>query len=392
LKKDWKYIFYVAAIIGLFAFVQLTRAKQYDWTVTYGHKDENPFGTSALNILLSNSKTINNSYKTLYELKDSLSNAQSIFIIGTTLNIEKEDTKVLLRHVNEGGTALLAFDYFSGSLSDTLGVSVYDNLFKDKGLFSRDDTATLHFVTPQYDSTKSFPYKRDNIHNYFGRVDSVKANVIAKNEIGQPVMVRIQKGKGNLFLSCTPMVFTNIHLLSKENNEFASGMLSYLSTNQLLRTQYYHLGRMESQTPLRYILTNEPLRWAYYISILSLLLFIVFEAKRRQRIIPIVKPLSNTTLEFVSTIGNLYYQKGDHKNIAEKKINYFLDQLRKQYYLNTSHRNLEFIELLALKSGHPKNKVNSLIQTINTILESVQISPQDLEVLNKRIEQFWKKK
>jgi hypothetical protein len=31
-------------------------------------------------------------------------------------------------------------------------------------------------------------------------------------------------------------------------------------------TEYYHLGRMESTTPLRFILTNEPLRWGYYIT------------------------------------------------------------------------------------------------------------------------------
>jgi hypothetical protein len=301
LKKDWKYILYVALVIGLFLLVQLTRPKQYNWAVTYGHEDKNPFGTSALNILLkSAAKNTLNSYKTLYELKDSLTTQQSLFIIASSMSAGKEDVDVLLKHINEGGTALIVADYFSGALSDTLGIFCYDNLFKDKELFSRDDTATLHFVNPHFDTLKSFPYRRDNIHNYFGRIDSVKASVIAKNEIGQPVMVRVQHGKGNLFLSCTPMIFTNIHLLSKENNEFVSGVLSFLPTNKILRTQYYHIGRMESSTPLRYILSNEPLRWAYYISIISVLLFIVFEAKRRQRIIPIIKPLGNTTLEFIS--------------------------------------------------------------------------------------------
>ena len=71
MRKDWKYILYLALIIGIFVIAQMSRAKQYDWTITFSHEDKNPFGTKALNDLLE-TKGINlkNSYKTLYELKD----------------------------------------------------------------------------------------------------------------------------------------------------------------------------------------------------------------------------------------------------------------------------------------------------------------------------------
>jgi hypothetical protein len=373
--------------------VQLTRPKQYNWSVTYSHEDKNPFGTSALDVLLESiSRKAIHSYKTLYELKDSLKIQRPLFILASSFNAEKEDTKVLLNYLNKGGTALIVADYFSGALADSLGISCYDNLFKDKALFLRDDTATLHFVNPHFDTLKSFPYRRDNIHNYFGKIDSVKASVIAKNEIGQPVMVHIGYGSGNLYLACTPMVFTNIHLLSKENHEFASNLLSFLPAKEMLRTQYYHLGRLEATTPLRFILTNPSLRWAYYISLTAILLFIVFEAKRRQRIIPIIKPLANTTLEFATTIGNLYFQKGDHKNMAEKKIAFFFDQVRNYYFLNPHHHSEGFADILSKKSGHPIDQVKKLLQQINYINTSSTITADSLTSLNKSIEQFWKKK
>ena len=393
MRKDWKYILYLALIIGIFVIAQMSRAKQYDWTITFSHEDKNPFGTKALNDLLETEGiNLKNSYKTLYELKDSLRPSQAVVIIASSMRDGKEDIDVLLNHVAKGGEALIAADYFSGKLSDSLGISCYDNLFKDKELFMHNDTATLHFVNPHLDTAKTFPYRRDNIHNYFGRIDSVKAAVIVKNEIGQTVMVRINHGKGRLFLLCAPMIFTNIHLLSKENHEFAAGILSFLTSKEILRTEFYHLGRMEAGSPLRFILNNEPLRWAYYISMVALLLFMIFEAKRRQRIIPVIKPFTNSTLEFVSTIGNLYYQKSDHKNIGEKKIQFFFDQVRSQYNLNANQPTENFAELLARKSGNPVDETRTLLKVIGHVFGSNQLSAEELKRLNRSIEKFWKKK
>jgi hypothetical protein len=149
---------------------------------------------------------------------------------------------------------------------------------------------------------------------------------------------------------------------------------------------------MEVATPLRFILTNEPLRWAYYISIITLLLFMLFEAKRKQRIIPIIKPLTNTTLEFIATIGNLYYQRGDHKNIAEKKIQFFFDQVRAHYLMNVQQRDEGFVAVLAKKSGTPEKTVRDLISIINHVLTKEKITAGELTDLNRSIEKFQLKK
>jgi hypothetical protein len=188
------------------------------------------------------------------------------------------------------------------------------------------------------------------------------------------------------------MIFTNIYLLNEQNHQFVSSLLSYLPKNTTRWTEYYHLGRMEAATPLRFILTTEPLRWAYYISIIALLVFIIFEAKRKQRIIPIIKPLANTSLEFVATIGNLYYERGDHKNIAEKKIQFLFDQIRTQYLLNLHDPNEGLVFVLAKKSGVPEQTVRELITLINQVTAKEKISADELTNLNKAIEKFQLKK
>jgi hypothetical protein len=394
-RKDWKYIVYLTLVVGLFVLVKLSERKQADWTITFAPGDKEPYGTYAFNQLAPiafSTIRFQNSYKTIYELKDSLSEKSSFISISTSLRVEKEDTEALFTFVEKGGTALISAHHFSGRFADTLGLSTRDNGFANANILLPADSSSLHFTNTHFDSTQLFNYRRDNIHYYFSRLDSIKGTVIFRNEQNQPVTIRIAKGKGQLILNCTPMAFTNIYLLYGENHQLISNTLSYLKGGDVWRTQYYHLGRMEAGTPLRFILTTEPLRWAYYLVVLALLFFILFEAKRKQRIIPVITPFSNSTLEFVSVIGNLYFQKGDHKNIAEKKIQFFLEKVRTQYFLTTTQRDENFTLQLARKSGNNEETTRGLVKIINEILSTEQISKEKLTALNQGLESFNKSK
>ncbi len=391
MRKDWKYVLYISLAFGLFVILKLLSPKQYNWTITFEHDDKNPYGAFAFSELLPGlfpAADISHSYKTLYEIKDSLKQSDNIVVISSNFSADKEDSKVLLQHVANGGSAFISAQHFWGHFSDTLGLTTSDYFFKSDGGFARQDTAILKFSSTHLDSLKEFTYRRDNIHNYFNHFDTTRTTVIAKNDKNRPVTIRMKWGKGNLILNSTPLVFTNIYLLAQQNHEFVSTTLSFLPVSKVIWTAYYHLGRMESKTPLRFILTSEPLSWAYYITVFTLLLFMVFEMKRRQRIIPIIKPLANTTLEFVSTIGNLYFQSAEHKNVAEKKVNFFMDQIRSKYWLDTSRLDDTFINILTRKTGRTQEEVRSLVNMIIAIRSKEQISPDELIELNKKLEKF----
>ena len=391
MRKDWKYILYISLAFGLFVGVKLLSPKQYNWSITFAHNDKNPFGAYAYNELLPGifpGRTISHSYKTLYELKDSLAAGDNIVIVSSIFNADKEDTKTLLHHVERGGSVFISAEYFRGHFADSIRVSTYDYFFKIGRIFNNNDSSYLKFANIKLDTLKEFYYRRNNIHNYFNKFDTTRTSIVAKNDYGYPVTIRIAVGKGNLILNSTPLVFTNIYLLSDNNHEFAAGILSFLAPEDVTWTEFYHLGRMEASTPIRFILANEPLRWAYYITILSILTFMLFELKRRQRIIPVIKPLANSTLDFVSTIGNLYFQSGDHKNIAEKKIQFFMDQLRTKYLLNTTVLNEAFIKALSKKTGKNEMETNDLIRTVSIVRSKERISAEELIDLNNKMEKF----
>jgi hypothetical protein len=117
------------------------------------------------------------------------------------------------------------------------------------------------------------------------------------------------------------------------------------------------------------------------------LVFIVFEARRKQRAIPIIKPLANASLEFAGTIGTLYFQRGDHKNIAEKRIHFFYDYVRTHFFL--SGREIDFVDKLSLKALKPLVEVEALVNSIIACQQANSISVSQLTDLNKKIESFY---
>jgi hypothetical protein len=393
LRKDWKYIVYIGLAIALYAAVNLMAPKQFNWTVTLAHDDKDPYGTFVFNELLPSifkAHEITLSNQTIYELKDSLKHSKNLVIISSSFSGDKPDSDVLLEQVSNGANVFISASYFWGHFSDTLQVSTYDYAFttEDGAILHQKDTSHLKFASVSLDTTQHFNFKIGDIPNYFQKFDTTRTTVIARNVYNQPVTIRVNYGKGNFILNCTPLALTNVYMLYENNSKFISSTLSYLPQRDVIWTEYYQLGRRESNSPLRFILTNESLSWAYYLTIGSIIIFMIFEAKRKQRIIPVLRPPANTSLEFVSTIGNLYYQHGDHKNMAEKKVNYLLDQIRSRYFLRTNEINDDFISQLASKSGNSKDEVLMLFNTINYISSSTIISPGQLVDLNEKIERF----
>ena len=117
----------------------------------------------------------------------------------------------------------------------------------------------------------------------------------------------------------------------------------------------------------------------------------IFKGRRDQRIIPVIKPLANTTLEFINTVGNLYYKQSNHKNIADKKIMYFMDYVRAKYSLRTLNLNDELISQLSEKSYVDKSEINKMIELINVVSISETIKQATLIELNNLIENFYTK-
>jgi len=176
----------------------------------------------------------------------------------------------------------------------------------------------------------------------------------------------------------------------KNNADYVANALSYLKVRDLFWDNYKKSGRIVIDSPMRFVLNQESLKWAYYLGLTGLLLFVIFKAKREQLIIPVINPLENSSIEFAKTVGGLYYEHKDYTDLISKKINFFLEHIRSHYYLNTETINEKTATDLSAKSGKPLSETQDIIDLIIHLKSKIHHNEQDVIALNKKLNQFKK--
>ena len=178
--------------------------------------------------------------------------------------------------------------------------------------------------------------------------------------------------------------------MQEQGAKYSAIALSNLkNSGEIIWDEYYSQGKEGETSFMRVFLANFSLRAATYIAFFGLLIFALFEVKRRQRIIPVIEPLENTSVEFARTVGQVYYEQRNNSNIAQKKVSYFLDHIRASYFLKTTTLDDEFVNALSQKSGAAHELVRSLVAKIITVKAGGKVSDQELIALNQHIEQFY---
>ncbi len=404
-----KYMFILASCFVLLTLTEYLAPKEVDWKVTFSKEDKIPYGNFILRQLLPSQfpgQPITDNYQTFYELatadreSDTLALPKNYLFINDTFAPDSLETQALLSYAYSGSSVFIAANQFYGLLADTLQLTVLDNFYlKNKGLVNEViDSLGINLVNPKLRSAKAHYYKRGTIPQYFAGADSAVI-VLGTNELNAANYIRIPYGEGDFFLHCNPLAFTNYNMLRENNAEYIAKSLSYLPLQPVVWDEYYKVGRQESVSRFRFLLGNEALAWAWRLLLGTILLFVVFATKRKQRIIPIVRPALNTTLEFARTIGRLYYLHGDHRDLARKKTAFFMEFLRTHYYLSTSGiypfgpdtttQLADFTERVAAKTNVPMPQVNALFTAMLAVEREPQLSEDKLIQLNQLIEHFY---
>ena len=404
-KGNKKYLFFLTLCFGGLIFLQIAAPKPINWNLSYTKKDKIPFGTSAVYDALPRlfpNQLINDEKLPLYNSLNGRGFQNSNYIIiNQVFEPDKLDSRELLDYVKKGNSAFIAANYFSGHFADTLKIKT-DNFFDVGSTFQNDsaavkniymsnDSVKINFVSPSLKNKKNYAYAKGIDNTYFKSFDTLKATVLGLNSAKKINFVKIKWGKGEFFISTVPEVFSNYLFVNKDNYDYPYKALSYLPVQHIFWDEYYKVGNVVNDNPLRVLFNNPALSTAYYLLLVSLLLFMIVGIKRRQRIIPVIVPLRNTTLDFVDIVGTLYFQTGNHKNIADKKITYFLEYIRNAFQVKTNIYDDAFINRITNLSGIEREKVHDLFYYFVDINIKSSVTQQELLKLNKMIEDFYAK-
>jgi hypothetical protein len=370
---------------------------------SFNKKDKKPFGANIAYRQLEAmypDYTIRNRKQDFIKTWKNISDTASLYVcIAPVLYVNEEEVDAMMEFIDAGNDLFISAAYIDPLLLKKIQCNeMYTvNLAEEPYSFMRNTFSNSATVPDSLYSYFYLPFR-----NYFFDMDSSKTRVLGFNEDKKPNSIVYFHGNGKLFLHCDPRAFSNYFLLQEENHQYLQKAFAFTPRfpERLYWDDYYNKlwsrkrGRGEENdfSTLSEFMKHPPLAYAFWLSVISLLLYILFGGKRVQRIIEQIKPNENTTVTFTETIGRLYLQKKDNKNIADKMITYFNEYIRNKYFLNTNLINEDFITVLSRKSGVQRDKVETLYRTILDTHASMDVNDYQLLSLQEQIQNFYKKR
>jgi hypothetical protein len=320
-------------------------------------------------------------------------------IIATSMQPDAAEVNALVDYVRRGNHVFVSAMEISYSLLDSL--RLHTNL--GSAFFNFNDSLSVSIEDPVDGSQTEYNYPGRAFDNYFSSYDTAITEVLGYDSHGKPNFVRFRyEGGGSLLFHLAPATFTNFFLLHGSNSSYYDKALSYLPEN--VQTVYwddyfrYHRngkdnsdGGKRNQFSKLGIFLNDPiLKWALWLVVILFAILYLFESKRKQRIIPVKKPLKNASLDFVKTIGRLYYQRRDNKDLFSKMTAHWLDHIRTKYSISTSKLDESFEHKLAYKSGYDLAAIRKIVTQITMLTDQDEVMDEELLELNQGLENFYK--
>ena len=435
MKSSRNFLFAMLVLFVLFCLLQVNLPKKFVWSPTFSHVDKQPLGCFVFDSVLTQSlpNGYHVTKKTFFQLDQEHAKEKiSVLMVVDQQNLKQLDVKYLCNIARRGGKVMVvaSSSFDDGRNADTVVVDELERTFKVRiedgtyfslrgilaGLKAHDNDMydTIYwnnretmYAAQSYRmfynmvggtlfvdsvpkvkrlaytlSTAGYDYRQDSL--YVGDFTGFDTIVDEKERIERidtfaikkvPTAVSVPYGKGEVIFVSSPLLFTNYGMLEGNTFVYIFRLMSYLADLPVYRTEAYvktDAMLVAEQSPFREFIKRPPLRWALYLALLGVVLFMIFTARRRQRVIPIISKPANRSLEFIQLIGTLYYQRKDHVDLVRKKFKLFAEELRKTAGVDISDVNTDDREylLLAEKTGMNSDRLKKVIRQIRLVLHS----------------------
>ena len=339
------------------------------------------------------------------------------FAIAEDVYLNDDDGDWLLEFVEEGNCAFIACEKLSHKVRTTISSSSYLR-FNDY----YDTSFVLNFYHPKYLQEDAIEIKNAELNShsfpkyknwgYFINSDLGEEFVrIAFNSSEDyPVCIRLQYGKGSFIIHSAPPAFSNYNMFTKGGKFHAEAVFSHLPKGNI----YWHhdFGKYSpyrgvpqptssekdnsdkptypKSSPLQYIMKVPALFTALILLMIGAFLYMAFQSKRRQKIIPAVESNENSSVEFVETVSKLYFQQKRHDKLIKHKELIFLSFLRQQYYVSSSKITNEYITKIAQKSGIEEQHIKDIFIAFSRGKKNRNVTEAELIDLYNKLEYFYK--
>lgn len=402
MKKELPYLIGGAVLLVLIIGLVASRAKpahRFDERITLRQQDKIPYGTAVARFLLPalfpeaqvrSDAQAPGEWNTL----QGDSSGQAVILVADFMDADNEELNRIAGFVEKGNVVFIIARTVSDEASGFfhLSLSSYNDLFYE----NTQDSLRLQLQASSFDQDGVFTYPGKRYESSVRTLDSLRTVVLGKTKGDWANFVEMKKGAGRIYLHTSPLAFSNYFILHKQNVRYYQAALSVIpkDTRTVIWNEYY---LQKAQNPrddkevnwLGALFRQPSFRWGFLAALATLLLYLLLGMRRQQRVIPPYTKPRNDSLDFVKTLGRLYFDKGDHKNLAEKMSAYFLEHVRSKYKIATHTLDEEFVQLLQAKSGYPAPELGDLVHSLLQLRQIPAITEEDLAAFHKQLELFY---
>lgn len=387
----------IAAMLLIYFYVNTDKTIKYDWDTHYSTSSKDPYGTYLFYELLKKDKTdssfipINQPLKTI--LIDEKTTGNNYFFLGSNWYYTEEDIQALVDFAKRGNQVFIIASQepyelirAANDLSLIYFGSYYDTLIELKSLGPEKRKVDIEFISDWETYYHEWMYADS--------VESVRMYSLGTITDNKTNFLSLSHGDGYLNFHLTPLVFTNFNLRNESTLEYVNEVLSEVDSGKIYWDKFSNLPYNEesqSQSPLSYILSQESLRWAWYILLSMALIYLLFYTKRKQRVIPVLHDANNTSLDYVKTIGAMYFHESSHLKIVMHQHHLFLTFIRTRYGLSTHKIDEDFLKKASLKSNVSVEDIDRILKEAKRLELIYEVSTKALIEFNKMTESFYRK-
>lgn len=395
-----KYIYYsilgVAVVVFAILFFGRKKERVMDERITLRIKDKIPYGMYVAYSLLpkvfpgalvAHDKNSPGNWDSITAAKTN----QAVILIAKDFDAEEYELNRLFSFAKNGNYVFIIARSMSYEATNFFECSDNGNYYG----YKVPDSLQVNLLRPPFaiQTSSVFPGKR--YENYFSRIDTATTLKLGNGNKGTTNFIRLKAGNGAIYIHLAPLAFSNYFLLHKNNIAYYKNAFSVIPHNVTVAVwNDYYLTKNPSRKEkdpnwFRVLLKYPSFRWGLLTALAAFLLLVFLEMRRKQRMIPEFEKPKNDSMDFVKTIGRLYFDKGDHKNLARKMSLHFFEHIRNQYKLSTHSVDDDFIKALHYKTSYPLEELKHIVRFIQFADSAPAISEKQLSEFHKQLALFY---
>ncbi|NND76881.1 MAG: hypothetical protein HKN39_01700 [Flavobacteriales bacterium] len=413
-----KIVLLVAVAIGLVLLINYFSGPKHSWGENYRTNNTEPFG---LEFTLKYVKGLypekefiipdTSISATLEQWTDTVTS--NYLHIGGYLHLDTLERSNLFDYVASGNNAIFILERPNHALMESLNDGSC-NYYWD-GMGSKFDTIwKANFVHPELNNTEGVSFMAVNSNgpikrywNYFPEqyfcLDNTSYTKLGTANDTLVNFIRKPHGNGFFYIHSNPILFTNYFVTQKEGADYVRDVFSHMNDGAIIYEDLVYQEEFDllgddnrsrdtldrNEGPFRYIMSQESLRWAMYTLLGLLAIYVFFGVRRKQKMIPVALIPENSSIEYVETISELYYQLKGRNKIAQYLFDQYYAFIREHYQLSPGEDRKKFLEKLSLKSDVLEGHLKALEELNEQQIHRTDVTQDDLIQYYKKLEQFY---